>query len=139
VPERWGTRPSSWPCAAERIRELAPEGVDRVIEVAPHSNLELDLAVVKPHGTVVTYAAEPAGDPTIPVRRLMSANITLRFVMVYGFTDEVIARAVEEISQMLAEGALVPLPTHRFALDRVADAHDAVESGAVGKVLVDIG
>jgi NADPH2:quinone reductase len=30
------------------------------------------------------------------------------------------------------------LPLVRFPLDRTADAHRAVESGAVGKVLVDI-
>jgi len=30
------------------------------------------------------------------------------------------------------------LPIHRFALDDIAAAHDAVEGGAVGKVLVDV-
>jgi NADPH2:quinone reductase len=28
---------------------------------------------------------------------------------------------------------------HRFPLERTADAHDAVEGGAVGKVLIDVG
>lgn len=32
----------------------------------------------------------------------------------------------------------VPLPLHRFPLEHTADAHDAVESGAVGKVVIDI-
>ncbi|MBX6386404.1 MAG: NADPH:quinone reductase, partial [Microbispora sp.] len=30
------------------------------------------------------------------------------------------------------------LPLHHFPLERTADAHDAVESGVVGKVLVDV-
>jgi NADPH2:quinone reductase len=33
---------------------------------------------------------------------------------------------------------LTPLPSHRFTLDETAAAHDAVEGGAVGKVLIDI-
>jgi hypothetical protein len=30
------------------------------------------------------------------------------------------------------------IPTHTFPLDRIADAHDAVDAGATGKVLVEI-
>jgi hypothetical protein len=30
------------------------------------------------------------------------------------------------------------LPEHRFGLDGAAAAHDAVQSGAVGKVLIDV-
>src|SRR5437588_4611120 len=45
------------PDAADQIKTLGP--VDRVVEVALGANLELDLAVTRPHGTVVTYAAEP--------------------------------------------------------------------------------
>jgi len=42
------------------------------------------------------------------------------------------------VSAALAAGDLSELPAHRFALDDIAAAHEAVESGAVGKVLVDI-
>lgn len=31
-----------------------------------------------------------------------------------------------------------PLPQRRFELERIADAHDAVQQGALGKVLVDV-
>jgi NADPH2:quinone reductase len=30
------------------------------------------------------------------------------------------------------------LPLHHFPLERTADAHDAVEQGVVGKVLIDV-
>jgi NADPH2:quinone reductase len=35
-------------------------------------------------------------------------------------------------------GALTTPPLHRFGLERAAAAHDAVQAGAVGKVLIDI-
>jgi hypothetical protein len=35
--------------------------------------------------------------------------------------------------------ALSELPVHRFALGDIVQAHEAVESGVTGKVLVDIG
>ena len=53
-------------------------------------------------------------------------------------------QAVADVAAALAEGALsvgeeAGLPLHRFPLERTADAHAAVEGGAVGKVLIDIG
>jgi NADPH2:quinone reductase len=47
------------------------------------------------------------------------------------------------VSAAVADGALevgeaAGLPLLRFPLERTADAHDAVEQGAVGKVLIDI-
>ena len=48
------------------------------------------------------------------------------------------ARAVDEVNAAAAAGDLSELPAHRFPLDEVATAHEAVEGGAVGKVLVDI-
>ena len=45
---------------------------------------------------------------------------------------------VNSVLRALEVGEHVGLPLHRFPLERTADAHDAVEHGAVGKVLVDI-
>src|SRR5271165_3073482 len=67
---------------AEQIRAFAP-AVDRVIEVALGADLALDLAVARAGTTVVTYAAE-AADPVLPVRQCMTANVVLRFVLLYG-------------------------------------------------------
>ncbi len=117
------------------LAAAAPDGVHRVVDVALGANLDADLSVLRRGGTVVTYASE-AVDPTIPTRRLMNDNLTVRFVMVYTLAPSQIAHAVADISSALADGALRELPRHVFALDAIADAHDAVEQGAVGKVLV---
>jgi len=77
-------------------------------------------------------------DPTLAVRRLMVANATLRFVLVYKLTTAIVAQAVTEITRALQAGALTPLPEHHFALRDIAAADEAVEHAAVGKVLVDI-
>ena len=124
--------------AAERIRAAAPDGVDRVVEVALAANLELDLAVCRPNAVVSIYADTGAPEVPLPVRRLMTANVALHFVLLYGIGEDKIAAAVAGVSDALAAGALTTLPLHRFTLEDVAAAHDAVEAGAVGKVLVDV-
>ena len=68
----------------------------------------------------------------------MTDNLSLRFVLVYTLAPSQLGHAVTDISSALRDGALHPLPTHVFTLDQIAAAHDAVQHGAVGKVLVRI-
>jgi NADPH:quinone reductase len=122
--------------AAARLEELGP--VDRVVEVALHQNLELDLAACAPHAAIASYASTPDDVARVPVRRLMAPNLVLRFVLVYTIPRDALAQAVSDVSAAVAAGALTTLPLHRFPLERAAEAHDAVQAGAVGKVIVDI-
>lgn len=123
--------------AAARIRALAPDGVDRVAEVALHDNVALDAAVCAPNAVIGSYAA--AGPVHLDVvRAFMTANVTLRFILLYTMPLEAQRAAVADVSAALAEGVLTELPAHHFPLDAIADAHDAVEAGAIGKVLVDV-
>jgi NADPH:quinone reductase len=122
------------PDAAQQVRAFAP-AVDRVIEVALGANLALDLALARPGTTIVTYAAEPA-DPVLPVRACMTANVILRFVLLYTIPAAALDRAAAGITAALAAGDLTGLPVHKFPLDAIAAAHEAAESGAVGKIIV---
>lgn len=123
--------------AADQIRSAAAGPVDRIVEVALGANLALDLAVSRPDTVVVSYAAE-ATDPVLPVRACMSANVVLRFMLLYGVPAAALDHAAADVSVALSVGALTlsGLPVHRFALDEIAAAQEAVERGAGGKVLV---
>jgi NADPH2:quinone reductase len=123
--------------AAEQVRAAAPGGVERVVEVALGANLGLDVEACAHNASIVTYADDgPA--PELAVRKLMTANLVLRFVLVYRMGEDAVRAAVADVTRALHAGALTPLPLHRFPLERIADAHAAVESAAVGKVLVDL-
>ncbi len=127
------------PDAADQIGSFAgTAGVDHVVEVALGPNLPLDLAVVtRPDARIVCYAAD-AEDPVLPVRACMNANVVFRFVLLYGVPPEALSQAARDISAALADGTLTDLPVIKFPLDEVAAAQEAVERGAVGKVLVAI-
>jgi NADPH:quinone reductase len=122
------------PDAAQQIKAFAP-AVDRVVELALGANLELDLAVTGPLSTIVVYAAEP-NNPVLPVRACMTANVVLKFILLYGVSRAALEHATTDITAALADGALTPLPEHKFSLDEVAAAHEAAEGGVTGKVLV---
>jgi NADPH2:quinone reductase len=122
------------PGAADQIRSVT-KYVDRVVEVALGANLQLDLAVSRPDTVIVAYAAESA-DPVLPVRACMTANVVLRFILLYAVPRPALGQAASDITTALSAGALTELPAHRFPLDDIVAAHHAAEAGVVGKILV---
>lgn len=122
------------PGVIERVREFT-DRADRVVEVALGANLELDLAVSGPGTVIAVYANEP-DEPVIPTRRFMIANATISYVLLYGVPEQELAAAVSWTADAAGSGALSPLPVARYGLDDIVAAHEAVENGAVGKVLV---
>jgi NADPH2:quinone reductase len=129
--------------AAEVVRGHAPAGVDLIVEVSPATNAALDAAVAGPLATVAVYATDGGDAATLPVFPLMYANIRYQFVLVYTVPPSTKDDAVADISAAVHAGALragrdAGLPLHHYPLDRTADAHTAVQSGAIGKVLIDV-
>ncbi|HWF81716.1 MAG TPA: NADPH:quinone reductase [Streptosporangiaceae bacterium] len=121
------------PGAADAIKAFGP--VHRVIELSLDANLGLDLAVLEPNSEIITYAST-AAEPALPVRACMNANVVLRFVLLYGVPPEALDQAAADITAALRDGALSELPVHRYDLADVVAAQDAVQAGAVGKVLI---
>ena len=131
------------PGLAARVRKLAREGIDIVVEVAPHENAETDAQVLKPGGTVACYAASSAEPFSLSIGPLLGANARWQFVSVFTVPRAATAAGIRAVSAALAAGALPVgethgLPLHCFALASTGDAHDAVEGGAVGKVLIEV-
>ncbi|MCW2495861.1 NADPH:quinone reductase [Jatrophihabitans sp.] len=125
------------------VRAIAPHGVDMVVEVAA-SNAALDVALLAEHGTVACYAATGDEQLQLPVRSLMAKNARWQFVLVYGVTGRPKTHALEDVAAAVLDGRVGVgqehgVPLHHFTLEQTAQAHDAVEQGAVGKVLIDVG
>ena len=71
-------------------------------------------------------------------------NARYQFVLLYTVGWDRIAAAAADINLAIEDGALrvgeqSGLPLHRFRLEETASAHNAVERGAVGKVLIAMG
>lgn len=111
---------------AERIRALAPAGVDHIVEVAFDANVETDVAVLAQGGSIATYAAGEFA-PRIPFWPLVFSNVRLFFVG----SDDVPAAAKTEAAAAMNRALLAGWPglaiAARFALDDIAAAHEFVE------------
>ena len=111
-------------------------GVDAVIEMDIVANAKLLPGVLRPKGSVIIYGTGGA-EATIPSAFCLTNSITLRYFLVYELDAAERARTVAAINDALMKGKLtnrVAKPT--FALSDIVAAHEAVEKGTVGNVIV---
>ncbi|MEU9182596.1 NADPH:quinone reductase [Streptomyces sp. NPDC048550] len=125
---------SGAPAAA--IRAHAPDGVDRIIEVALSDNADLDDAVAANGAVIAAYATRD--DRTeIPFWTLLFNNVTLRLLGSDDFPAEARRQAARDLTAAAAVGALTVDVGDRFPLADIAEAHDRIDAGGRGRVLID--
>lgn len=118
---------------AARVASTVGE-VNRVVDVDFAANLATNMAVLAPRGVIAAYASECDHEPTLPFYAMMYKNLTVRFEVVFLVESQ--ANAMRDIGSWLAADRLHHHVGDTFALDEIAAAHQAVEQGAYGKVVV---
>ncbi|MET8164845.1 NADPH:quinone reductase [Streptomyces sp. NPDC005329] len=119
------------------IRAHAPGGVDRIVEVALSDNADLDDAVAANGAVIAAYATRE--DRTgIPFWTLLFNNVTLRLLGSDDFPDQARRQAARDLTAAAAVGALTVDVGDRFPLADIAKAHDRIDAGGRGRVLIDV-
>lgn len=123
----------------ERVRDLTHgKGLDRIIELDLAVNGALDLDMLRTGGELVVYGSSPQ-PLNLPFPVLLSKNLQLKFFMVYHLDEGDRARATSALQRLLARHELVHNIALRLPLERIVDAHEAVEQGrTVGNVVLQV-
>jgi len=125
---------ASDPVAA--IRRLAPDGVDRIVAVALSANADLDAAVVRNGAALAAYAS-PNDRPELPFWPLLFNNVVIRLLGSDDFPQPAKDAAARDLTDAAAQSALSIKVAEIVPLERIAAAHELIESGkAPGRVLV---
>ena len=112
-------------------------GVDAVIEMDLSANAKLIPAVLRAKGSVIVYGTGP--EATIPAAFCLVNTIRLQFTLVYELDKLERERAIGAIDLALTNGTLVNrAATPTYPLADIAAAHEAVERGTIGNVIVRI-
>lgn len=124
---------------AARVHELTQgHGVDVVIDMDFSSTAALlPHGILKPHGQVVCYGSNLPGEVTVDFRTLLFNSLRLTFFIVYELPPADRERAIADLDALLRSGQLRHTVAQTFALDDIASAHEAVETGrVVGNVVI---
>jgi NADPH:quinone reductase len=113
---------------AAAIREHAPDGVDRIVDVGFSDNADLDAAVVANEAVIAAYASR-ADRPEIPFWSLLFANVTLRLLGSDDFSADAKRQAGKDLTAAARVGALKIAVAPAHPLAAIAAAHDHVDHG----------
>lgn len=109
-------------------------GVDAIVEMDLAANAKLIPVTLRPKGSVIVYGTQP--EATIPATFCLQNTIRLQFFLVYQLETDERARAIAAINAMLEQGKLINRVGPTFPLAETAAAHEAVERGTIGNVIV---
>src|SRR5262249_52288675 len=120
----------------ERVMQITDKrGVDAAIEMDLAANAKLIPNVLRPKGSVIVYGTGP--EALLPAAFCLVNSIRLQFFLVYELAAKEREFAIEAINAALIAGTLlnrVRQPT--FPLADIVAAHEAVERGTIGNVIV---
>jgi NADPH:quinone reductase len=110
-------------------------GPDVILEMLANVNLDHDLTVIAPSGRIVVIGNR--GRVEIDARKIMTKDVSVFGLALWGIPADEIRRAHEAIIAGLESGALNPVVGTEMPLKDAARAHQQVmEPGAKGKIVL---
>ncbi len=121
-----------------RVMEITGKrGVDAVIEMDLAANAKLIPAVLRPKGSVLVYGTTP--EAAIPAAFCLVNTIRLQFFLVYELDTAERGRTIAGITRALEQSTLSNrIAQPAYALADIVAAHEAVERGTIGNVVVKV-
>jgi NADPH:quinone reductase len=83
-----------------RVRAIAPECIDHIVDVAFGANIEADVELLKSGGSIASYATDNAVPP-IPFWQMVFKNIRVFFLGSDDFPKEAIMQAARHLNAAL--------------------------------------
>jgi NADPH:quinone reductase len=119
-----------------RVRSVAPDGIDHIVEVAFGANIENDVELLKTGGSIATYATDNP-TPKIPVWQMVFKNIRLFFLGSDDFPKDAKMLAAQDLNRALKAGWSGFEIGERIPLSDIARAHELAERPARrGRIVV---
>ena len=122
---------------ASQIKEVAPEGIDRVVEVEFGINLNWLHEVLKPNGTLAVYGSSKEMKPIIPFGLYLFKAIKIDIFLIYILPPKEREIAINYLHLAYRQKALVPRIDSIYRLEDCDQAHErTLTKGRKGAVLL---
>lgn len=129
---------------AERVKELAPDGVNVFWETRREPDFDLTVDLLAERGRMVLMAGRDAR-PEFPVGPFYVKGCSLHGFVMFKATSDEMRQAADDMNEWLAEGRLQPQIDRRMKLSQAAEAHRLQEAATVageaslaGKIVLEV-
>lgn len=120
----------------DRVMEITGRGVDRIVEVDAAGNADKLPRMLARDGLIAVYGTN-APKITFDFWPMILCGAAVRFFMVYELPDAARAAAIGDLTRWMEAGKIQHTIAAEFSLDKIAEAHEAVEQGKmIGNVVV---
>ena len=124
---------------ASQINEVAPEGVDRVVEVEFGVNLSWLHKVLKSNGTLAVYGSAKEMNPIIPFGPYLFKAIKIDIFLIYILPPKEREIAINYLHLAYGQKALIPRIDSIYRLEDCSQAQErTLTKGRKGAVLLEI-
>ncbi|HEX4346577.1 MAG TPA: NADPH:quinone reductase [Vicinamibacterales bacterium] len=111
------------------------KGVDVILEMSAHTNLDKDFSVLAKYGRIVIIGNR--GRTEIDARGALARDAAILGMTLFNATPAELVSIHAALVAGLANGTLSPIIGREFKLEEAPKAHEAVlESGAMGKIVL---
>jgi NADPH2:quinone reductase len=119
----------------EIMKATGGRGVDLIVEMAAHLNLDRDLGLLAKYGRVVVVGNR--GKTEIDARQAMGRDASILGMTLFNVTEAEFVEIHAALVAGLSNGTLNPLVGREIPLAEAPRAHQAVmEPGALGKIVL---
>jgi len=119
----------------EIMKATGGKGVNLIVEMAAHLNLDRDLGLLAKYGRVVVVGNR--GKTEIDARQAMGRDATILGMTLFNVTEVEFVEIHAALIAGLANGTLNPVVGREIPLAEAPRAHEAVmEPGALGKIVL---
>lgn len=132
------TTEEGWP---ERVRELAPGGVDVILDALGGSAVETNLDLLAPYGRQVVYGALDRQVPSVSAHALFGLKSLSAFGSQawWGSRPDEARAATAEVTELLRTGELRVEVAAVLPLEEVVEAHRLLEDRSrIGRVVLEV-
>jgi NADPH2:quinone reductase len=122
-----------------QIKKVAPQGVDRVVEVEFGINLNWLHEVLKPNGTLAVYGSAKEMNPIVPFGLYLFKAIKIDIFLIYILPPKERKIAINYLHSAYGQKALVPRIDSIYKLQDCDQAQErTLTKGRRGAVLLEI-
>ena len=94
----------------------AGQKINNIVDGDFGINLEYILNILKPNGSITTYASMSKMKPTFPFYQLMNLNININTVFVYDMPKKAKKDAIKDIASCLENNSLIHRLSKKYML-----------------------